>query len=96
MMAEYIDREALAKAMTIAAVNAKDRDCRIWVKAICVLLDMPTADVAPVVHGRWVPYHSEAAGDIQYCTACEIGFDAKMDYCPHCGAKMDERVGDNA
>ena len=42
-----------------------------------------------VVHGRWMPFHSEAAGDIQYCSACEIGFDAKMDYCPHCGAKMD-------
>lgn len=42
-----------------------------------------------VVHGRWVPFHSEAAGDIQYCSACEIGFDAKTDYCPHCGAKMD-------
>ena len=49
----------------------------------------PAADVAPVVHGRWVPFHSEAAGDIQYCSACEIGFAAKTDYCPHCGAKMD-------
>jgi hypothetical protein len=40
-------------------------------------------------NGRWVPFHSEAAGDIQYCSACEIGFDAKTDYCPHCGAKME-------
>ena len=47
------------------------------------------ADVVPVVHGKWMPFHSEAAGDIQYCSACEIGLDAKMDYCPHCGAKMD-------
>jgi hypothetical protein len=41
------------------------------------------------VHGRWVPFHSEVAGDIQYCSACEIGFAAKTEYCPHCGAKMD-------
>lgn len=39
--------------------------------------------------GRWMPFHSEAAGNIQYCSACEIGFGAKTDYCPHCGAKMD-------
>lgn len=45
-------------------------------------------DWKPVVHGLWVPFHSEAAGDIQYCSACEIGFDAKTDYYPHCGAKM--------
>ncbi len=54
---------------------------------------LPAADVAPVVHGRWIPFHSKISGDIQYCSACEIGFAAKADYCPHCGAKMDG--GDN-
>lgn len=49
---------------------------------------MDAADVAPVRHGRWVPFHSEAAGDIQYCSVCEIGFDAKTVYCPNCGADM--------
>lgn len=57
---------------------------------------IPAADVAPVVHGRWVPFHSEAAGDIQYCSACEIGFAAKTDYCPNCGAKMDGGDNDEA
>lgn len=93
MVAKYIDREALEKAMTIAAANGKDKDRRTWAKAICILHDMPTADVQPVVHGRWIPFHSEAAGNIQYCSACGIGFDAKTAYCPHCGAKMDG--GDN-
>lgn len=51
------------------------------------------SDVAPMVHGRWISFYSEAAGDIQYCSACEIGFDAKTDYCPHCGAKMDGGAG---
>lgn len=40
-MSEYIDQESLEKAMTIAAVNGKDRDRRIWAKAICLLHDMP-------------------------------------------------------
>lgn len=53
-------------------------------------------DWKPVVHGRWVPFHSEVAGYIQYCSACGIGSDAKTDYCPHCGAKMDLMYkGDN-
>lgn len=81
--AEYIDREKAKRLLHIEYAYAAEQ----------LLDEIPADDVAPVVHGRWVPFHSEAAGDIQYCSACEIGFDAKTDYCPHCGAKMDG--GDN-
>lgn len=63
-----------------------------WNKKFSELYDELKVSVSEV-HGRWIPFHSEAAGDIQYCSACEIGFDAKTAYCPHCGAKMDG--GDN-
>lgn len=91
-MAEYIDRKALEKAMTIAAANGKDKDRRTWAKAICVLHDMPTADVAPVVHGRWEEY---LIPNILCCSNCDWGIDplCKSPYCPNCGAKMDG--GDN-
>ena len=48
-MAEYIEREALYKALTTAAVNDKFKSIGTWAKAICVLHDLPAADVAPVV-----------------------------------------------
>lgn len=84
-MAEYIERKAFIEAV---------KDIPMWGSVAAMIADaIPAADVAPVVHGRWMPFHSEAAGDIQYCSACEIGFDAKTDYCPHCGAEMDG--GDN-
>lgn len=51
--------------------------------------DFPTADVAPVRHGKWMPFHAEFAGDIQYCSVCEIGFADRTSYCPRCGAVMD-------
>ena len=85
-MAEHIDRgTAIAKltALDVIEPNAT------MVGAKRLLAEIPAADVAPVVHGRGMPFHSEAAGDIQYCSACEIGFDAKTDYCPNCGANMD-------
>lgn len=84
MAIEYIDREKAKRLLHIEYAYAAEQ----------LLDEVPAADVAPVVHGRWVPFHSEVAGDIQYCSACEIGFAAKTDYCPHCGAKMDG--GDNA
>lgn len=38
--------------------------------------------------GKWVPFKSTHAGDIQYCSICGIGFAARTDFCPHCGADM--------
>lgn len=38
------------------------------------LYSLPVVDAVPVVHAKWIPFH---------------GFDARMDYCPHCGARMD-------
>lgn len=78
-MTDYIRREDALKALYNDYAYA----------AMDVIKRLPAADVAEVVHAKWIPFHSEAAGDIQYCSACDIGFDARMDYCPHCGARMD-------
>lgn len=99
-MAEYIDREAAVKAVKDYAHMVIDKGRKSLdtvddtLNIVARIEKIPSADVDPVVHGKWMPFHSEAAGDIQYCSACEIGFDAKTDYCPHCGAKMDGG-GDN-
>nr|DAG50543.1 MAG TPA: PROTEIN/RNA Complex, archaeal, ribosomal, 50S, protein.0A [Caudoviricetes sp.] len=85
-MAKYIDQSVAIARLTHLEVT---KPTATMTDAKRALADMFPADVVPVVHGRWVPFHSEAAGDIQYCSACEIGFGAKMDFCPNCGAKMD-------
>ena len=54
---------------------------------------IPTADVAPVVHGRWV---SVAGKRDRICSRClrnepykNADDDAEVfEFCPHCGAKM--------
>jgi hypothetical protein len=61
-MAEYIDRKALDKAMTIAAANGKDKDRRTWAKAICVLHDMPIVDAVPVVRCKDCKYRDGTPG----------------------------------
>ena len=59
---------------------------------IDVLENLPSADVAPVVHGRWV---KEDRGHVEYCAVCDqCGFDwmwsdrGYFKFCPNCGAKM--------
>lgn len=50
------------------------------------LLSIPAADVAPVVHGRWKRY----GRNLGECSNCGEIVNIRYNYCPNCGAKMDE------
>lgn len=80
-MNEYIPRHEAIRAVQLSYGN--------YEATRKALYEIPAADVAPVRHGKWMPFHAEFAGDIQYCSVCEIGFSDRTAYCPHCGAVMD-------
>lgn len=82
-MPEYIEREAALALF----------DERKWQGEICqiAISDLPAADVAPVVHGRWIE-HIDSYENYCECSVCHFSPDSTLDetpYCPHCGAKMD-------
>ena len=53
---------------------------------------MPTTDVEPVRHGHWIDNkHTDTA----ICSECKCVFTDETNYCPKCGAKMDNRECDN-
>ena len=57
------------------------------------LRGLSPADVAPVVHGRWIEDEGEGYHGI-HCSRCEFSIpygNVMMGYnfCPNCGAKMD-------
>ena len=89
-MAEYIDRgTAIAKltALEVTEPSATMTDAKR------LLADMPAADVAPVVYGRW----THLGGDEWCCPVCGfvITTEGSWDnptkkYCEDCGAKMQE------
>lgn len=103
-MAEYFEREAAIKRIKevyCAGCNSYNgvrcRACGTG-DAIDMIEDAPVADVAPVVHGRWIRPHWK---NNNYCCDCsECGGEAMhRDYqwdkngvypiCPNCGAMMD-------
>lgn len=66
--------------------------------------DIPTADVAPVVHGEWLPISDGAWAECSECgETCDVSDNGGMTafelfcdcykYCPTCGAKMDGEDG---
>lgn len=84
---EFISREAALKALFAPGMCYAPMQLQI-------IKDLPAADVAPVVHGRWV---SVAGKRDRICSRCmhnepykNADDDAEVfEFCPHCGAKMD-------
>ena len=106
-MAEYIEREALIRRIT--EIHCAECDsyngvrCRAcWVDDTLDYIDSePAADVAEVVHGRWI--HTDLAAHWlgkDECSECTYHEKDRSDlshfnYCPNCGAKMDGGDGNS-
>ena len=96
-MAEYIEREA---ALNVINENKSSTELA-WIS----VSKIPAADVAPVVHGKWLnSYNDFSCAECDRCgTIFEVtdnetdeglwnAFKLSYKYCPNCGAKMDEEV----
>lgn len=103
-MGDYISRDmAIARLTKVEVTNR----LATMTDAKREIAEMPAADVAPVVHGKWII----GTGDDEFDVKCpKCGWDdifevagiaavkrisEPMHYCPNCGAKMDGGV-DNA
>lgn len=81
--------------------NFKDMKCDYCGTAdyIYMIEDMPAADVAPVTHGRWISKNPHGYEWTFVCSNCGyvdgFPFNDRHNYCPNCGAKMDETVEDD-
>ena len=89
-MDEYIERGAFIEAV---------KDIPMWGSVAAMLADsIPAADVAPVVHARWIHSRYEDCSEqfeLVKCSQCNheayaMAFYVRGgNYCPACGAKMD-------
>lgn len=92
-MDEHINKGTAIAKLTALEVS-KPNTTMITAKRL--LADMPAADVAPVVHGRWEPCFDEnckCRWGFGKCSNCGQEYYAHAinyyKYCPNCGAKMD-------
>ena len=112
-MTEYIDRESLRNAVESIdwysvfrgklTVGAKSSENPLYkANDIYSAIDnAPTADVAPVQHGRWLTWEEKFPGEKPrrsnnlgvFCDKCNTHADNRTDFCPNCGAKMDGGIG---
>ena len=86
-MTRYIDADVLAHKIH----NDMWYTYNDYVRTIGHIDAAPTVDAAPVKHGRW----NRIDNDTFHCCECGCTFGLfqgkdHMNYCPGCGAKMDE------
>ena len=64
-------------------------------KVLREVSDAPAADVAPVVHGRWVCVDTDTE-QFFLCNRCKKKEYWESNYCPNCGCRMDGGDSDAA
>ena len=99
-MAEYIDKEI---ALSLVQPDAPEDETGAVTIATAkklvrsIIYRTPTADVAPVVHGKWISKNHHGYEWVFICSNCGYidgyPFNDRSNYCPNCGAKMDEKEG---
>ena len=94
-MDEDIKRQAILDAIPQANEDKKISLFGAVADFITIVNEIPTADVAPVMHGHWckelVPFRDKLGQRHlgSYCSKCGRIFD-RTKFCGGCGAKMDE------
>ena len=84
-MAEYIDRETAIAWFMLYVHTGESIDADVVISDI---KGMKTADVAPVVHGRWLCVDTDTE-QFFLCNRCKKKEYWESDYCPSCGCRMD-------
>ena len=92
-MAEYIERGALMQFPIRRDHYDRENGNEHFINGIETVLEyaenLPAADVAPVVHGRW---GNNGIPGSMLCGCSVCGFTcgaSSFFYCPNCGSKMD-------
>ena len=96
-MSKYIDREALIAEFKRLKLGENSFIERVFADGVYAIIEQfHAADVAPVVHGRWIQVDSTKCR----CSHCDIIAlialypHGDKNFCPNCGAKMDMEVED--
>lgn len=104
MMQEYISKQKLLESLeNIKAEFGNDNSSLVEQgKVLDLVFGFPPEDVIPVTHAHWdffdyVKYDGHSEGihhPMVRCSNCKHCFRAKLlwvrNYCPNCGARMDE------
>lgn len=83
-MSRYVDIEKMPSGPNWDALNDKEKAA-----VLSFLIQLPTANVVPVIHGHWSHVTKYLLYEIGTCSVCGERVDVD-NYCSNCGAIMDK------
>lgn len=98
-MGRLIDADALIEAICRDECERSYKDCDYSCSSVAPVINAPTVDAQPVRRGKWIYVGELRNGDnfcAQWdCSVCGAGqtfinLPPFYQYCPICGAKMEE------
>ena len=99
MAERLIDAEALEKkAVMVEALDGDGVPYEFLAVPLVTLETAPTIEAKPVVHAHWSEVQC-SKNSVKWlhrvsCSNCHNEGHKRYDYCPHCGAQMDEFATD--
>ena len=95
-----IDKAALLNTIATEVHYDSERPLEMYAKLLSVVNDAPIVDAEPVKHGHWIN-HFDDLFPMESTVECSICGEKEWmmtiinhNYCPNCGAKMDEVTDD--
>ena len=96
-MSDYISREKLAKKATHYEIAGFKTAKVVLLKDV---MELPAADVRPVVRGKWIRGNESATSPVKDSYTCSVcgdkavagyfGNPVRTNYCPNCGCEMED------
>ena len=94
-----IDKAALLNRIATEVHYDSEHSLEMYAKLLSEINDAPTVDAEPVRQGHWIEIH-DLLFDYIRCSECgedwctEDNDTETFNYCPNCGAEMDEVRGE--
>lgn len=87
-MSDLIDRKEAVEAVKNEMLSWLEGDSHDYRKVVDAIMDVPTVEAVPVVHGRWI----ENDNGTYSCSRCNSWIPKEQRYyakfCLYCGADM--------